>query len=95
MLYGKIPADAECVIAPFAVDLDTTRNDGRVYYRQATDSAILQRASTDIQHNYEGASGFSAEWVLIATYDKVTYFSGDTTSPVCIPMLGQACSRSS
>ena len=88
MLLFAIPDAWECVIAPFAVDMDTTLNDGRVYYRQTTEPWILGRATRDVRSSFSGASRFAAKWVLIASYHKVTFAGGDKTSPVSDPVYG-------
>ena len=67
----------------FSYDIDTTLNDGQLYFRETMDQNILQRASRDL----EDGTGFIATWVFIATWHKVTYMSGSTTSPVRAPML--------
>ena len=88
MLLFAIPDAWECVIAPFAVDMDTTLNDGRVYYRQTTEPWILGRATRDVRSSFSGASRFAAKWVLIASYHMVTFAGGDKTSPVSDPVYG-------
>ncbi len=85
MLLFGMPEAEECVIAPFAVDMDTTLNDGGVYYRQTTEPWVLGRATRDVRRSFTGASKFSAKWVLIASYHKVTFVGGDKTSPVSDP----------
>ena len=84
MLFGEIPHDFECVIAPFAIDLSTEVNDGRIYYRQTNDTAILRRAKRDVRLNFSGASTFNPDWVFIASYNDVTYYTGSSTSPVSL-----------
>ncbi|KAI0242219.1 Sushi, nidogen and EGF-like domain-containing protein 1 [Lamellibrachia satsuma] len=81
VLFG-IPEANECVIVPFYVDMDTTKNNGRVYYRQTTNPAILRRAKRDVKRSFSGASTFNPDWVLIASFNRLTYVSGSATSPV-------------
>ena len=88
MLLLVIPEAEECVIAPFAVDMDTTLNDGSIYYRQTTQRRILARATLDVRSNFPGSHKFAAKWVFIATYDKVTFAGGDEKSPVSGPVYG-------
>ena len=86
MLLFGMPEAEECVLAPFAVDMDTTLNDGRVYYRQTTEPWIRVRATRDVRRSFPGARSFTAKWVLIASYHKVTFVGGDKTSPVRDPV---------
>ena len=52
-----------------ACDIDTLRNDGRVYYRSKTDSATLQRATSDVSNGTD----FVATFVFIATWLNVKH----------------------
>ena len=83
VLFG-IPEANECVIVPFYVDMDTTKNNGRVYYRQTTNPAILRRAKRDVKRSFSGAPTFNPDWVLIASFNRLTYVSGSATSPVSV-----------
>ena len=74
----KTPA----VIA-FLSNIDTRANDGHLYFRETMDQDILDRATRDM----EDGTGFIATWVFIATWHEVTYYLGNTTSPVSIAML--------
>ncbi|KAI0236407.1 hypothetical protein LSAT2_013036, partial [Lamellibrachia satsuma] len=66
------------VVAALVEDVDTSVNvDGRVFYRQTTDTDILQRATNDVADR----TGFTATWVFIATWQNVTYYDGDNDSP--------------
>ena len=67
----------------FFNNIDTTANDGQVYFRETMDQHILHRASMDL----EDGTGFTATWVFIATWHEVTYKLGSTSSPVRAPML--------
>ncbi|KAI0222756.1 hypothetical protein LSAT2_025993 [Lamellibrachia satsuma] len=69
------------LIAAFWTDIDTRVNSGRVYYRQSTNREIVQRATDDVRRAFPG-SQFAAGWVFIATWHKVSYFSGSNTTPV-------------
>ncbi|MBN3286704.1 SNED1 protein, partial [Polyodon spathula] len=69
------------VLAPFWSDVDNRRA-GEVYYRESKDPAILQRATEDIQRYFPEFPEFTATWVLIATWHKVTFFGGSSFSPV-------------
>ena len=66
-------------IAPFWGDVDT-RNGGVVFYRESTDTALLQRATRDIRR------AFRATWIFIATWDSVAFYGsrGDMRNKVTI-----------
>ncbi|KAK2168445.1 hypothetical protein NP493_1225g02057 [Ridgeia piscesae] len=67
-------------VAAFWADVDTTENAGRVYYRQVTYGSLLQRATTDVRGAFSVHSSFTASWVFIASWHKVTYYGGSTSS---------------
>ena len=69
-------------VTPLRCDVDTRRNDGRVYYRESTDTVILQQATSDVANG----SAFSATSVFIATWHKVTYglFNVSRKMQICI-----------
>ncbi|KAI0236701.1 Sushi, nidogen and EGF-like domain-containing protein 1 [Lamellibrachia satsuma] len=81
--YGRVDLPRSgTYIDVFKTDIDTTKNDGRIYYRQTTDNRILQRGTNDVRRYFSDASTFSADWVFIASYHSVTYENGNSTSPV-------------
>ena len=63
-------------IAPFWGDMDT-RNGGVVFYRESTDTALLQKATRDIRR------AFRATWIFIAAWDSVAFY-GDMRNKVTI-----------
>ncbi|NXO73463.1 SNED1 protein, partial [Phainopepla nitens] len=69
------------VVAAFWADVDNRRA-GEIYYRESTDQPILERASRDIAQYFPEFPGFSAQWVFIATWYRVTFFGGSSFSPV-------------
>lgn len=69
------------VVAPFWADVDN-RPTGKVFYRESKDPAILKRATEDIHRFFTEFPRFSATWVLIATWHRVTFFGGSSISPV-------------
>uniref|UniRef100_A0A8C8BQA9 Sushi, nidogen and EGF like domains 1 n=1 Tax=Otus sunia TaxID=257818 RepID=A0A8C8BQA9_9STRI len=69
------------VVAAFWADVDNRRA-GDVYYRESTEQPILERASRDIVQYFPEFPGFSAQWVFIATWYRVTFFGGSSFSPV-------------
>ena len=83
---GGVKVDGWILVAAFRSPIDVTANDGRVYFRVTMDQTILHKASRDLQ---DGTS-FIATWVLIATWHKVTYYLGNTTTPVRTPMLANS-----
>ena len=54
-------------IAPFWGDVDTG-NGGVVFYRESTDTALLQRATRDIRR------AFRATWISIVAWDSVAFY---------------------
>ncbi|XP_048200335.1 sushi, nidogen and EGF-like domain-containing protein 1 isoform X4 [Perognathus longimembris pacificus] len=74
-------AKDRCVVAAFWADVDNRRA-GDVYYREATDPATLRRATEDIRHYFPELLDFSATWVFVATWYRVTFFGGSASSPV-------------
>ena len=68
------------VVAPLLCDADTTRNDGRVYYRESTDTVILQQATNDVSNG----SAFSATSVFIATWYNVTHAIGNVSKTMLL-----------
>ncbi|NXR12276.1 SNED1 protein, partial [Semnornis frantzii] len=69
------------VVAAFWADVDNRRA-GDVYYRESTERPILERASRDIAQYFPEFPEFSAQWVFIATWYRVTFFGGNSFSPV-------------
>ncbi|NWY03551.1 SNED1 protein, partial [Nothoprocta ornata] len=69
------------VVAAFWADVDNRRA-GDVYYRESKDQAILERATRDIVQYFPEFPHFSAQWVFIATWYRVTFFGGSSFSPV-------------
>ena len=74
----------DSVIVPYGIDLTTEVGDGHVYYREVTSGRLLTTASNHVKQCNSGQSGFSATWVFIATWDGLTYFGGDETTPVSV-----------
>ncbi|ELR52250.1 Sushi, nidogen and EGF-like domain-containing protein 1, partial [Bos mutus] len=74
-------AKDRCVVAAFWADVDNRRA-GDVYFREATDAATLRRATADVRRYFPELPGFSATWVFVATWYRVTFFGGSASSPV-------------
>lgn len=81
-------AKDRCVVAAFWADVDNRRA-GDVYYREATDAATLRRATDDVRRYFPELPGFSATWVFIATWYRVTFFGGSSSSPVSVLSWGR------
>lgn len=75
------------MVAAFWADVDNRRA-GDVYFREATDAATLRRATADIRRYFPELPGFSATWVFVATWYRVTFFGGSASSPVSVPSWG-------
>ena len=71
-------------IIPFKVDLDTSVGNGTIFYREVISGSLLAKATNHVNMCYSGASSFSATWLFIATWDRVTYYDGDLTTPVSV-----------
>uniref|UniRef100_A0A3B3WQ15 NIDO domain-containing protein n=1 Tax=Poecilia mexicana TaxID=48701 RepID=A0A3B3WQ15_9TELE len=65
------------IIAPFWTDLDN-RGNGDIYYVQYTSGSLLQRVTQDI-NTYFPALNFQANWIFIATWHEVAYYSKSGT----------------
>uniref|UniRef100_A0A3B3UY66 Sushi, nidogen and EGF like domains 1 n=1 Tax=Poecilia latipinna TaxID=48699 RepID=A0A3B3UY66_9TELE len=69
------------VVAPFWADVDN-RLAGSVLYRQSQDASVLRRASGDVRTYFAEFPDFNATWVLISTWHQVTFFGGNSQTPV-------------
>ncbi|XP_023196029.1 sushi, nidogen and EGF-like domain-containing protein 1 isoform X3 [Xiphophorus maculatus] len=69
------------VVAPFWADVDN-RLAGSVFYRQSQDASVLRRASGDVRTYFAEFPDFNATWVLISTWHQVTFFGGNSQTPV-------------
>ncbi|KAM9385652.1 sushi, nidogen and EGF-like domain-containing protein 1 [Pholidichthys leucotaenia] len=69
------------VVAPFWADVDNRRV-GAVFYRETQDPSVLSRASGDVRTYFSEFSNFSATWVHISTWHQVTFFGGNSRTPV-------------
>uniref|UniRef100_H3A4Z5 Tectorin alpha n=1 Tax=Latimeria chalumnae TaxID=7897 RepID=H3A4Z5_LATCH len=71
--------DGRAFVAPFWGDVHNGIT-GNVFYRQSTDSQLLQRATRDINQYFPNLN-FTATWMFVATWDRVAYY-GSTSSKV-------------
>ncbi|XP_056270868.1 sushi, nidogen and EGF-like domain-containing protein 1 isoform X4 [Pseudoliparis swirei] len=69
------------VVAPFWADVDNRRA-GRVFYRESKEPSILRRASGDVKMYFSEFPNFNATWALISTWHQVTFFGGNSLTPV-------------
>jgi len=83
----KIPNDDYRYIGPYVADLITEDCNGHVYYREVTSGRLLTTASNHVKQCNSGQSGFSANWVFIATWEGLTYYGGDETTPVSVSSI--------
>ena len=72
-----LPISPDQFIAPFWADADV-RGTGAVYYWQTTDSALLARATNEIQTAFPLSQNIEITNLFIATWDAVGYFLGNT-----------------
>uniref|UniRef100_A0A8C7YEY0 Sushi, nidogen and EGF-like domain-containing protein 1 n=1 Tax=Oryzias sinensis TaxID=183150 RepID=A0A8C7YEY0_9TELE len=69
------------VVAPFWADVDNRRA-GTVFYRESLDPSVLRRASSDVSTYFTELPNFNATWTLICTWHRVTFFGGNSQTPV-------------
>ncbi|XP_039896049.1 sushi, nidogen and EGF-like domain-containing protein 1 isoform X2 [Simochromis diagramma] len=69
------------VVAPFWADVDNRRA-GTVFYRESQDPVILRKASGDVRTYFSEFPNFNATWVHISTWHQVTFFGGNSQTPV-------------
>ncbi|XP_077463845.1 sushi, nidogen and EGF-like domain-containing protein 1 isoform X2 [Stigmatopora argus] len=69
------------VVAPFWSDVDNRRA-GRVFYRQSREPDVLGRAAAHVRTYFSDFPRFNATWVLVATWERVTFYGGSATTPV-------------
>lgn len=76
------------VVAAFWADVDNRRA-GQVFYRESKDPSVLLRATADVRRHFSGFPEFTATWILISTWHKVTFFGGSDITPVRILNLSK------
>lgn len=69
------------VVAAFWADVDNRRG-GRVFYRESLDQEVLTQASHHVRAYFSDLPLFNASWVLISTWHQVTFFGGNSKTPV-------------
>ena len=71
---APLPINGSSFIAPYWADVDL-RGIGEVYYRQANSSALLARASNEIQTAFINHHNVNITNLFIVTWDTVGYYS--------------------
>ena len=71
------------IIAPYWADVDATGT-GDIYYRKTTDNNLLARATKQIRIAFPNVHVASAEYLLIATWDRVGYYPEQTDKVRCL-----------
>ncbi|XP_030833839.1 sushi domain-containing protein 2 isoform X3 [Strongylocentrotus purpuratus] len=69
---GRIE-DPDTIFA-FWADVDITGDGGNVYYRVTTSTTTLNQATTDVQTYFRSNVDFSAQVVIVVTWDDVSFF---------------------
>ena len=65
------------LIAPYWADFDT-RGIGQIYYRQTNNSALLARATNEIQMAFPTSQNVNVTNLFIITWDSVGYYNSGT-----------------
>ena len=73
-------------LSAFWCDIDASRNDGQIFYRETKDADLLKKLTTDILQlfGHRGLYFFEAEWAYLVTWINVTDYDGSTQTPVSI-----------
>ncbi|KAK7891874.1 hypothetical protein WMY93_023837 [Mugilogobius chulae] len=69
------------VVAAFWADVDNRRA-GKVFYRESLERDVLDRASKDVRTYFSEFPRFNASWVLVSTWHRVTFFGGNSKTPI-------------
>ena len=69
------------LIAPYWTDIDTG-NGGDIWYRESTNSTLLQRVSQEIRGVFAEQYKFQASWLFIATWDNVAFYGADAIGKI-------------
>ena len=65
------------IIAPYWADVDTLGT-GSVYYRETSNTSIISTVASHVSNAFPSQSPFNATSVVIATWDRVGYYSQRT-----------------
>uniref|UniRef100_A0A672LEL5 NIDO domain-containing protein n=1 Tax=Sinocyclocheilus grahami TaxID=75366 RepID=A0A672LEL5_SINGR len=73
---------SEDIIAPLWTDVDVSMN-GIILYQQYSTGSVLTRATQDINQYFPDLS-FTANWVLVATWERIAYYYHSGTFQVVL-----------
>ncbi|KAJ8035366.1 Sushi domain-containing protein 2 [Holothuria leucospilota] len=83
-LYPDLNEDGELeknvLIAPFWADVDTSNNRGNIYYRQSTESTLLNNVTNDVRNVFILYSDYIATWAFISTWENVSFYNHQESS---------------
>lgn len=83
-LFPDLNQDGEfernVLIAPFWADVDTSNNRGNIYYRQSTESTLLNEVTNEVRNLFILYSDYTATWAFIATWDGVSFYNHQEAS---------------
>ena len=71
---SAFPLDSLPLIAPYWADVDT-RGTGQVWYRDTVDETLRNRARDLIKARFIDQTTFEPDYLFIATWDHVGYYS--------------------
>ncbi|XP_055896102.1 sushi domain-containing protein 2-like isoform X1 [Biomphalaria glabrata] len=75
---AKFPlSDETPIIAAYWADVDISKSNGTVYYRETKDPVALTNASNEIKAYHYAYKHFRACWVFVATWDEVGYYGAN------------------
>ena len=73
----SLPLSNHVLVLPYWTDINLWEGDSDVYFRQTTDSAILDEITADLHNGFNCSEDFQATWALIVTWHNVTYYRED------------------
>ena len=73
---SSLPIQNHVLIAPFYANIDTRGEAGSVLYSNdiTTEPGALQKAADQISKGFSEYENFTAEYLIIATWDDVGYY---------------------
>ncbi|CAL1537147.1 unnamed protein product [Lymnaea stagnalis] len=66
--------DETPIIAPYWADVDISKSNGTVWYRETRDPSVLSEATVQIKDYHSAYKNFRAFWVFIATWEDVGFY---------------------
>ncbi len=73
----SLPLSSHALVLPYWADVNLWEGNSDVYFRQTTDSAILDDVTADLHYGFNCSGEFQATWALIVTWHNVTYYRED------------------